>query len=87
MFKLRLLIFRKLEEYWESSTIINLTDENKRKLKSDLEKMLAALSIAQFGAPKDLNHVKNVYGSRKLDDLLISHLLFTVISLIFFIFI
>jgi len=52
-----------------------MTAEDERKLKQDLRNLLAALSIAQFGAPKDLNHVTNVYGSRKLDNLRVSEIL------------
>lgn len=58
----------------------NLTAQDETKLKSDLRKLLAALSIAQFGAPKDLNHVRNVYSSQKLDHLDISELLLKVIN-------
>lgn len=67
------LICRSLAEYLEEPG--NLTAEDERKLKLDLRNLLAALSIAQFGAPKDLNHVTNVYSSRKLDDLRVSEIL------------
>lgn len=67
------MICRSLGEYWEETS--NLTAEDERKLKLDLWNLLAALSIAQFGAPKDLNHVTNVYSSRKLDDLRVSEIL------------
>lgn len=52
-----------------------MTAEDERKLKLDLWNLLAALSIAQFGASKDLNHVTNAYSSRKLDDLRVSEIL------------
>lgn len=48
---------------------------NSKKVKADLQNLLAALSTAQFGAPKDLNHVQGFYNIKKLKEVHISKML------------